>query len=250
MSNKNNMNNHGSGNSEDLTKKERKILRTKNIILDAGKELFSAKGFNFITMEEIANLAALSRATLYNYFSTKEEIYFSIGILKLEIWIEQYDLLDSTNYSGKELVLFLTENLVKDILEFPIYSKLLRRFFYRSEELNLPTQEIFYTSFIKNNEIRKNSKFNAQDEIFLDLLECYIKYRQLWKKSIEIGIKDGSIKSPSYPTHLNFFLIMIIFGLLDQIDFRRSLMNMVNLSNEEITEFILRLTKKFLKGEL
>lgn len=244
------MNNKENENSVDLSKKERKILRTKKIILDAAKELFSEKGFDSITMEEIADLAALSRATLYNYFKTKEEIYFNIGISKLEHWIEQYELLDSTKYSGEQQVLFLTENLVKDILEFPLYSKLLRRFFYRSKELNLPIQDVFYSSMIEKKEIQKNSKFKPQNQIFLDLLECYINYRQLWQKSIEIGIKDGSITAPSNPNHLNFFLIMIIFGFLDQIDFRRSLMNMVNLSNEEITEFILRLTKKFLEGEI
>lgn len=244
------MNEQGTKNSEDLTKKERKLLRTKKIILDAAKELFYEKGFDSITMEEIADLAALSRATLYNYFNTKEEIYFNIGISKLEHWIKQYELLDSTKYSGEQQVLFLTENLVKDILEFPPYSKLLRRFFYRSRELNLPIQDVFYSRMIEKKEIQKDSIFKPQNQIFLDLLECYINYRQLWQKSIEIGIKDGSITLPSNLNHLNFFLIMIIFGLLDQIDFRRSLMNMVNLSNEEITEVILRLTKKFLEGEI
>ncbi|MFX1418708.1 MAG: TetR/AcrR family transcriptional regulator [Promethearchaeota archaeon] len=244
------MKNQGIGHSEDLTKKERKILRTKNIILKAAKELFSEKGFDFITMEEIADLAALSRATLYNYFNTKEEIYFYIGISKLEDWIAQYKLLDFTKYSGKQLVLFLTENLVKDLLEFPTYSRLLRRFFYRSKELNLPIQEAFYNIMIEKKEIQKISEFSSQNKIFLELLEYYINYRQLWQNAIEIGKNDGTISSPSNPIHLNFVIIMIIFGFLDQIDFRRSLMNMVNLSNEEITEFILRLANKFLEGEI
>ncbi|MFX1378624.1 MAG: TetR/AcrR family transcriptional regulator [Promethearchaeota archaeon] len=244
------MNDQKTTNSEDLTRKERKVLRTKTIILEAARELFSEKGFDFITMEEIADLAALSRATLYNYFNTKEEIYFNIGLSKIEDWIEQYNALNSTNYSGKKLVIFLAENLVKDILEFPFYSKLLRRFFYRSIELNLPIQDIFYSSMIEKKEIQENSKFDAQNKIFLDLLDAYINYRQLWKNSIEIGVKDGSILSTSNLIHLNFFLIMSIFGLLDQIDFRRSLMKMVNLSNKEITNFILRLTSKFLEGEI
>ncbi|MFX0004535.1 MAG: TetR/AcrR family transcriptional regulator, partial [Candidatus Hermodarchaeota archaeon] len=147
------MNNQSIDNSEDLTKKERKILRTRNIILDAAKKAFSEKGFDFVTMEEIADLSALSRATLYNYFSTKEEIYFTIGISKLEGWFEQYESLDSTKYSGAQMILFLTENLVRDLLESPIYIKLLRRFFYRSKELNIPIQEKFYDVMIENKEI-------------------------------------------------------------------------------------------------
>ncbi|MHA1489647.1 MAG: TetR/AcrR family transcriptional regulator [Promethearchaeota archaeon] len=235
-------------NSEHLTKKEQKILRNKNIILDAAKELFSKKKFNSITMEEIADLAALSRATLYNYFNTKEEIYFSIGISKLKQWIEQYKLSNSIKNSGEEQILMLTEKLVRSILEFPFYSNLLRRFFYRSKEMNLPIEKIFYNMIIEKKNSPNNSYFKPQNQIFLDLLECYIIYRELWQKSIEIGIKDGSIKSTSNPTHLNFTIIMSIFGFLDQIDFRRSLMTMIGLSNEDIIKLILRLTKKFLEG--
>jgi AcrR family transcriptional regulator len=237
-------------NNEDLSKKERKVLRTKNFILDAAKELFSESGFDFVTMEEIADLAALSRATLYNYFNTKEDIYLNIGISKLEDWIQQFKLIRPSNLSGKEQVLFLTENLVKDILEVPLYSNLLRRFFYRSKELNLPIQKVFYSKIVEEEDIDNIPEVESQSKIFLSLLECYINYRGLWKISIEKGIKDGSITSQANPTHLNFFLIMIIFGLLDQIDFRRSLMNMVKLSNEEITGFIIRLTTKFLEGEV
>ncbi|MFX0021252.1 MAG: TetR/AcrR family transcriptional regulator [Candidatus Hermodarchaeota archaeon] len=244
------MNEPVKGESEDLSKKERKALRTKKIILEAAKELFSEKGFDFVTMEEIADLAALSRATLYNYFNTKEEIYFSIGISKLEHWIEQYKLLDASKFTGEKLILYLTENLVKDILEFPLYSKLLRRFFYRSKELELPVQDLFYNSMVKRKEFQSSPEYKPQFKIFLELLEQYINYRQLWQKAINIGVKDGSIASTSNPIHLNFFLIMIIFGLLDQIDFRRYLMSMVNISNEQITGFILRLTNKFLTGEI
>ncbi len=237
-------------NSQDLSKKERKALRTKKIILDAAKGLFSENGFDFVTMEEIADLTALSRATLYNYFNTKEEIYFSIGISKLENWIEKYQLIDASEFTGKELISYLTENLAKDILEFPLYSKLLRRFFYRSKELELPFQDLFYSSMVKRKEFQSSPECKPQYKIFLELLEQYINYRQLWQKAINRGIKDGSITSTSNPIHLNFFLIMIIFGLLDQIDFRRSLMSMVNISNEDITGFILRLTSKFLAGDI
>jgi AcrR family transcriptional regulator len=236
--------------SEELDKKERKLLRTKNIIIEAAKVLFSKKSFDMITMEEISDLAALSRATLYNYFKTKEEIYFNIGISKLEDWIEQYNLLDSTKYSGAEQILILSESLVKDILEYPIYSRLLRRFFYRCSELNIPIENIFYETIIEKKDFQNLANFETNNRIFFELLDFYIKYRLIWQKGIEIGLKDGSIKSKSNPNHLNFIIIMIVFGFLDQIDFRRNLMNLVDLPNSEIKVFILRLIKKFLKGEI
>ncbi|MFX1390610.1 MAG: TetR/AcrR family transcriptional regulator [Promethearchaeota archaeon] len=244
------MNDQRNNNSEELTKKDIKMMRTRKIIIEAAKSLFSKKSFDMITMEEIADLAALSRATLYNYFKTKEEIYFNIGISKLKEWIEQNQLLNSNNYSGKEYILLLTENLVEDLLEFPVYSRLLRRFFYRSDELNIPIEKIFYEKLIEKKRSSNSIKIKTLDKVFLDLLNYYIDYRLLWQKNIETGLKDGSIRTASNPSHLNFIIIMIIFGLLDQIDFRRTLMDLVELSNEQIKSFILNLIKKFLEGEI
>lgn len=237
-------------NKEDLSKKERKILRTKNIILDSAKELFVKKSYDMITMDEIADLAALSRATLYNYFDTKEEIYLNIGLLKIKDWIKQFEHLNSTKYSGEDKVLFLTENLVKDLLEFPIYINLLRRFFDRSKELNIPIENIFYTNLIEKKDFQFKSAAGTQYKIYYDLLKQYIKYRQIWFDAIELGKNDKSIKSPKNIHHLNFIIIMTLFGLLDQIELRRSLLSRVDITIDMVIEFVLQFVRKFLNGEI
>ncbi|MFX1497009.1 MAG: TetR/AcrR family transcriptional regulator [Promethearchaeota archaeon] len=237
-------------NKEDLSKKERKILRTKNIILDAAKELFSKKSFDMNTMDDIADSAALSRATLYNYFDTKEEIYLNIGLLKIKEWIKRFKHVDSAKFSGEHKILFLTENLVKDLLEFPIYINLLRRFFDRSKELNIPIENIFYTNLIEKKNFQFKSVSGTQYKIYYDLLKQYIKYRQIWLDAIELGKKDGSIKSPKNIHHLNFIIIMTLFGLLDQIELRRSLISRVDITTEMITKFVLQFVRKFLNGEI
>ena len=239
-----------SSDSNDLTKKERQVIRKKGFILDAAKKLFSEKSFESITMEEIAESAALSRATLYNYFNSKEEIYFNIGITRIEQWIEQYQSFNISKYNGKESVLFLTENLVSGILEFPHYSKLLRRFFDRSHELEIPIEEIFYNNILKSKKIKAKNESIEQHLIFFDLIESYIKYRQIWQEAINKGIQDGSIVSKSNPYHLNFIIIMLVLGFLDQVDFRRSLMEIVDIRNDDIKNFLLTLVKKVLEGEI
>jgi AcrR family transcriptional regulator len=47
--------------------------------MDAAKRVFSAKGFSGTTMEEIAQAAELSPATLYLYFKNKNELYASLN---------------------------------------------------------------------------------------------------------------------------------------------------------------------------
>jgi AcrR family transcriptional regulator len=237
-----------SSDSNDLTKKERQIIRKKSFILEAAKKLFSEKSFESITMEEIADSAALSRATLYNYFNSKEEIYFNIGITRIEQWIEQYQSFNLSKYTGKEIILLLTENLVDGILEFPHYSKLLRMFFDRSHEMNIPIEEIFYDSILKRKIIREKEQAVQQNQIFFNLLESYINYRQIWQDAINIGIKDSSILSTSNPYHLNFIIIMLVLGFLDQVDFRRYLMEIVDIRDDDIKKFLFRLVKKVLEG--
>ena len=64
-------------------KKREKGLRRFQI-LEAAKNVFSSKGYNAATMEEIADAAELSPGTLYIYFKNKEELhtFLSIDILK------------------------------------------------------------------------------------------------------------------------------------------------------------------------
>ena len=239
-----------SSDSTDLTKKERQVIRKKGFILDAAKKLFSEESFESITMEDIAESAALSRATLYNYFKAKEEIYFNIGITRIEQWIEQYESFNSSKYNGKDVVLFLTENLVGGILEFPHYSKLLRRFFDRSYELKIPIEEIFYNKILNKKKNKQENESTEQHQIFFDLLEFYIKYRQIWQDAINKGIQDGSIVSKSNPHHLNFIIIMLVLGFLDQVDFRRSLMEIVDIRDDDIKNFLLTLVRKVLEGKI
>lgn len=233
-----------------LSKKERKIERTKSIILNAAEELFSKREYDMVTMEEIAERAALSRATLYIYFNTKEKIYFKLGISKIKELINQYELEDRSKLSGEQQLLILSESLLQTILEAPFYCQLIRKFFNRSKEANLSIEDIFYKILIEKNKTQLKTKSKSQHKIVFDLLEKYIEYRKLWQKSIEKGLIDGSIQSNSNIHHLNFFIIMLIFGLVEQIDLRRSLMTQVGLKNIELTKFILTLIKKLLHGEI
>lgn len=47
-------------------------------ILDAGKRVFSAKGYGVATLKDIVEEAGMSRGWIYLYFQTKEEIFEAI----------------------------------------------------------------------------------------------------------------------------------------------------------------------------
>jgi AcrR family transcriptional regulator len=59
--------------------RERKKRATRTAIHDAGMDLFASQGFARTTIDQIAEAADVSRATVFSYFPTKEEIVFGEG---------------------------------------------------------------------------------------------------------------------------------------------------------------------------
>ncbi len=65
-------------------RKEREKERRRQQIIVAAKRVFSEKGFNKATMEDIAKEAELSPGTLYLYFKNKEDLYASLSLRILQ----------------------------------------------------------------------------------------------------------------------------------------------------------------------
>ena len=53
-------------------------------ILDAAAILFSRKSYHEVMVDDVAKHAQIAKGTVYNYFSSKEELYFSIMRLRME----------------------------------------------------------------------------------------------------------------------------------------------------------------------
>ena len=56
--------------------RERKKLQTRQLIADASWALFSERGFDRVTVAEVARRADVSEATVFNYFPTKEDLVY------------------------------------------------------------------------------------------------------------------------------------------------------------------------------
>jgi len=68
---------------EELKIQDKKSYKRKKIIESAAK-LFSKKNYHEVMMEDVAKLSSIAKGTVYNYFNSKEELYFSIMKLRME----------------------------------------------------------------------------------------------------------------------------------------------------------------------
>jgi AcrR family transcriptional regulator len=56
--------------------RERKKQRTRELLRETARELFAARGFEQVSVAEIARAAEVSEATVFNYFPSKEDLVY------------------------------------------------------------------------------------------------------------------------------------------------------------------------------
>ena len=65
--------------------KEKEKEERRNYIIDAAEKLFFSKGYDNVSMKDIADEVGISRAALYLYFKNKEVIYLAIVLRGMRI---------------------------------------------------------------------------------------------------------------------------------------------------------------------
>ena len=99
-------------------RKEREKERRRQQIMVAAKRVFSEKGFNKATMEDIAQEAELSPGTLYLYFKNKEELYASLSLRILQYLLLRVEHVIEEKEAGTEDKNKLLMDAMYDVYEF------------------------------------------------------------------------------------------------------------------------------------
>lgn len=98
-----------------------KSEKTKQKILEAALSAFKKQGYNTTSMDTIRDLSEVSKATLYNYFKSKEELFINVMMFEMERQhgIPPFDLFDQFEFSealkilGKNMIsVSYTENII------------------------------------------------------------------------------------------------------------------------------------------
>jgi TetR/AcrR family transcriptional regulator len=80
-------------------RKEREKEKRREEILDAAQKVFFEKGLALATMDDIAGVAELSKATVYLYFDSKEDLYLAVAMRGLKLLYDQFQVIVETEPS-------------------------------------------------------------------------------------------------------------------------------------------------------
>ncbi|SHE95724.1 transcriptional regulator, TetR family [Marinitoga hydrogenitolerans DSM 16785] len=178
---------------------EEKILEKKKKIMDIAKNIFFEKGYENTTMNEIARTANMAKGTLYLYFSSKKDLFFSLVYEGLEILENLIKSKIKSSKTGLEKVLDMGRVYIQFYREYPEYYSFIIK--YESEKADLDANEpLVINSYEKSEEI-------------YDILRLLILK----------GINDGSIREDIDVNKIAMILWLQTIGVVQQFELRKKL---------------------------
>ncbi|GAB4127313.1 MAG: TetR/AcrR family transcriptional regulator [Raineya sp.] len=148
-----------------MTKREQAKKAKRLKIIEAAEKVFFEKGFQIATMDDVTRQTGFSKATVYSYFPSKDELFFTICQRGNEILQKQLRKATQKNKLGVDKVRAIGWSFFEFALNYPHY--------YR-----------FISYFVSG------SGFAIHEDLEATMLDL----DKILEESIQIGIEDGSIK--------------------------------------------------------
>ena len=170
--------------TQGISRKEREYLAHREEILSAAEKVFAAKGFFATTMSDIARKAEFGTGTLYKYFKSKEELYFTL----IDEKVEEINRLVNAELSKKTSAI----DRIRKVLELQF-------------EFNERNRD-FFRIYISE---RNRFEWTVKDELGKGLHEKMVTYIHLLAEVMRQGIEEEQFKSMN-PIDLAHALVGIV----------------------------------------
>jgi AcrR family transcriptional regulator len=102
--------------------------RRRGEILDAAEALYVDKGWDALTVDQVARSARLSRALVYVYFRDKEDLLFAVGERAMRLLRERFTAALGTRQTGMDQIEAIGRAYIGYAHEFPHYFDFCSRF--------------------------------------------------------------------------------------------------------------------------
>lgn len=170
-------------------RQQRKKEKKRNEIIDAAEKLFYLKGFDKVSMDDIAQEVDLSKGALYFYFKSKDSLFFAIVSRR---WTEFGELLIEKMSHGKN-GLDKIQIMIQWFIE------------YAQKNAN-------YNDMATTFGPQLFQRIDAEDGRMM--MEVSMKYISFARAAVREGIEDGSIRNDLDPTLLGMYIQMITLNVV------------------------------------
>ena len=199
-------------------RRERERESRRDTIVAAAQKIFFEKGIEHTRMRDIAAEAELSKATLYLYFTDKEELTFEILYLTL---LKVEELIESAaegKARGYEKLKAISEAYLRFYREYPQYT---------------------YFSLVMDQHANAVSQGNKGAQ---RCMEKIYRIQNRIREFLEEGIADGSVRSDVKPDKTAVFFIHVVTSFMKQVLILKNLAGPDNsYSPEELIEHMFTL---------
>jgi len=96
------------------------------VILDVAKRLFAEKGFDAVSINEIAQQAGVSKANVFHHFTSKEDLYLAVLKAACEETVGSLAEAHSSGNAGDDLWTFFSSQLAAMLKNHPSAKLILR----------------------------------------------------------------------------------------------------------------------------
>ena len=176
-----------------MTRKDRERLTREEEIVDAAMKIFGEKGFDGASMDEIALEAEFTKRTLYQYFESKEELFYAAAHKGFKMLIAYLECTSKPDASGYE-------RLVQG--SFGYY-----RFYKECPQIMRLIGEI--------GAVKKRT--GPSSPRLAELMKTDNHLFQWVTEGVSAGISDGSIRKDLDPANTTFSIIFLMTGFFNQL---------------------------------
>ena len=160
--------------------------KKKNQIIEAAAQIFAKKGFSGTVMAEIAHCAGIGKGTIYEYFKSKEELFFAVFEWYMkESGVAATVSISALSGSASSRLMALSESLMASWLEMMDVYSLVMEFWAASASSSSQMRERFKEAFRR----------------------AYQEFRGIVASLIRDGIERGEFQSDVNPESIAAALV-------------------------------------------
>mgnify|MGYP005851404137 FL=1 len=212
-------------------RKQREKKIRKQQILDAAEDVIFSKGIDQATMDEIAELAELSKGTLYLYFKNKSDLYLAVSLRGSDKLHKKFADVLTSDLTGMEMLQKMGTEYIDFVKNNPGY----------------------YNSFVYFETLCSTGQL-TESRLADDCERSMEEGFRYMTRALQIGMQDGTIDDHFDPGQLAIQIWGSVRGLIQLCHMERSgfpvsILENVDMELESIVGHFIQLFLRGIKPE-